>query len=395
MDVCLVIKQRLEELGLEQRELAAAAEVTESYISQLLTGKKLPPEPSRTDIYEKMGKFLKVPGGKLSKLADHQRKEDLKRNLNETPKPLFKEVRELILRKCAPAKEKQIRVIFEKQPFGELERLVTQKLLDVVKRVARDELESETWLHSVARLSGRRYEALRVSILEFMDADAFNVSVENCESFLDPLIESWDIDLATFGMEIVLNRRLIPGYAKKFEFVETELAQTEEEPGLKEFLRHQSVSGDATEEEIGFLKRLKFDGKRPPPLYYYRELQNLRDPLHFRAPRPRPCGKKHGAGHSRKDQSHRCINTWKLTASKNSFSLAAGKRQSSGGQEAEATRTRNKNKDVECFRRPNAGIVHWHSLDRQYMVESCRIFRVAPALLFLRGDSRGISTNHV
>ena len=207
----------------------------------------------------------------------------MNRNLNETPKPLFKEVRELILRKCAPAKEKQIRVIFEKQPFGELERLVTQKLLDVVKRVAKDELESETWLHSVARLSGRSYEALRVSILEFMDAGAFNVSVENCESFLDPLIESWDIDLATFGMEIVLNRRLIPDYTKKFEFVEREAAQTEEEPGLKEFLRHQSVSGDATEEEIEFLKRLRFNGKRPPPLYYYRELQNLRDPLHFRA----------------------------------------------------------------------------------------------------------------
>src|SRR5882762_10709753 len=59
-------------------------------------------------------------------------------------------------------------------------------LLDLVKKVARDELESETWLRSVARLSGRSYEALRVSILEFMDADAFNVSVENCESFLDP-----------------------------------------------------------------------------------------------------------------------------------------------------------------------------------------------------------------
>ena len=283
MDVCLVIKQRLEELGLEQRDLAAAAEVTESYISQLLTGKKLPPEPSRTDIYEKIGKFLKVPSGKLSKLADHQRKEDLKRNLNETPKPLFKEVRELILRKCAPAKEKQIRAIFEKQPFGELERLVTQKLLDVVKRVAKDELESETWLHSVARLSGRSYEALRVSILEFLDADAFNVSVESCVSFLEPLIESWDIDLATFAMEIVLNRRLIPGYAKRFEFVEKELAQTAEEPGLKEFLRHQSVSGDATKEEIEFLKRLGFNGRHPTPLYYYRELQNLRDPLHFRA----------------------------------------------------------------------------------------------------------------
>ena len=283
MDVCLLIKQRLEELGLEQRDLAAAAAVTESYISQLLTGKKLPPAPNRTDIYDKMGKFLKVPGSKLSKLADHQRKEDLKRNLDETPKPLFKEVRELILRKCAPTKEKQIRAIFEKQPFGELERLVTQKLLDVVKRVAKYELKSETWLRSVARLSGRSYEALRVSILEFLDADAFNVSVENCASFLEPLIESWDIDLATFGMEIVLNRRLTPGYAKKFEFVESESAQTEEEPGLKEFLRHQSVSGDATGEEIEFLKKLRFNGRHPTPLYYYRELQNLRDPLHFRA----------------------------------------------------------------------------------------------------------------
>ena len=283
MDVCLVIKQRLEELGLEQRDLAAAAEVTESYISQLLTRKKLPPEPGRTDIYDKIGKLLKLPGGKLAKLADHQRKEVLKRNLDDPPKPLFKEVRELILHKCAPGKEKQVRVIFEKQPFGELERLVTQKLLDVVKRVARDELESETWLRSVARLSGRSYEALRVSILEFLDADAFNMSAENCVSFLNPLIESWDIDLATFGMEIVLNQRLIPGYAKKFEFVESDSAQSKEEPGLKEFLRHQSVSGGATEEEIEFLKKLRFNGRHPTPLYYYRELQNLRDPLHFRA----------------------------------------------------------------------------------------------------------------
>ena len=42
MDVCLATKQRLEELWLEQRDLATA-EVTESYISQLLTRKKLSP----------------------------------------------------------------------------------------------------------------------------------------------------------------------------------------------------------------------------------------------------------------------------------------------------------------------------------------------------------------
>ena len=176
MDVCLVIKQRLEKLGLEQRDLAAAAEVTESYISQLLTRKKLPPAPGRTDIYDKMGKFLKLPSGKLAKLAEHQRKEELKRNLADPPTPLFKEVRELILRKCVPAKEKQIRVIFEKQPFGELERLVTQKLLDVIKKVAKEELNSENWLHLVARLAGRSYEQMRVTLLEFLDTDVFSLS---------------------------------------------------------------------------------------------------------------------------------------------------------------------------------------------------------------------------
>lgn len=281
MDVCLVIKQRLEELGLEQRDLAAAAKVTESYISQLLTGKKLPPEPGRTDIYEKIGKFLKLPSGRLSKLADQQRRDVLKRNLDEPPKPLLKELRELVLRKCATAQEKQIRAIFEKEPFGELERLVTHKLLDVVKTVAKGELESETWLRSVGRLSGRSYESMRVSILEFLDTDIFSVSSENCVSFMDPLVESWDIDLATFSMEIILNRRLIPGYAKTFEFVEREPAGVEEEPGLTDFLR-QSVNGGATVDEIQFLRRLRFKGKHPTPLYYYRELQNLRDPLHFR-----------------------------------------------------------------------------------------------------------------
>ena len=191
----------------------------------------------------------------------------------------------MVLRKCKPDRQKEIRAIFEKQPFGELERLVTQKLLDVVKSVAKEELESENWLRLVARLSDRSYEEMRVAILEFLDTNIFDVSIENCVSFLDPLIESWDINLATFGLEVVLNRRVAPGQPKKFEFVEKEPDPAfVEEPGLKEFLGNPSLSGDATEEEIEFLKRLRFKERRPAPLYYYRELQNLRDPLHFRTP---------------------------------------------------------------------------------------------------------------
>ena len=285
MDVSLVIKHRLQELGLEQRDLASAAQVTESYISQLLTRKKAPPAPNRTDIYDKMGEFLKLPNGELAKLANLQRQEELKRKLADPPTALFKEVRELVLRKCKPDKQNQIRAIFEKQPFGELERLVTQKLLDVVKRVAKEELESENWLRLVGRLSNRSYEEMRVAILEFLDTDIFDVSIENCVTFLDPLIESWEIDLATFGVEIVLNRRVAPGRPKKFEFVEREPEPTfNQEPGLTKFLQDAALSRDATQDEIEFLKKLRFKGKRPTPLYYYRELQNLRDPLHFRTP---------------------------------------------------------------------------------------------------------------
>ena len=283
MDLPLVIRQRLEQLGHEQRDLAVAAQVTESYISQLLTRRKAPPAPERTDIYGKIEEFLKFRSGELTKLAEQQRHEALKRKLADPPAPLFKEVRELVLRKCKPDKQKQIAAIFEKQPFGELELLVTQKLLDVVKKVARRELESENWLRLVAKLSNRSYEEMRVGILEFLDTDIFNVSIENCVSFLDPLIEFWDIDLATFGLEIVLNRRVAPGHPKKFEFVEKDFEPPlEEEPGLREFLQDASLSGGATEHEIAFLKKLRFKERRPTALYYYRELQNLRDPLHFR-----------------------------------------------------------------------------------------------------------------
>src|SRR6266581_4090528 len=158
VDVPFVILHRLEELGLEQQALARAAHVTESYISQLLTRRKAPPAPTRTDIYDRMDKFLKLPSGELAKLAD-------------------------LLRKCNPEKQKHVRAIFERQPFGELERLVTQTLLDVVKRVAKDELENDYWLRMVARLSRRSYEEMRVVVLEFLDTDIFHVSAENCVAF--------------------------------------------------------------------------------------------------------------------------------------------------------------------------------------------------------------------
>src|SRR5438874_11835255 len=220
MDVSQLVQQKLNELGLGQRDLADAAEVSESYISQLLSRKKMPPAPERTDIYDKLGSVLKLPAGKLAGLADVQRRQELSKKIQSPPVPLFKEVRELLLGKCKREKRLPVRAIFEKEPFGELERLITQKLLDVVKALARVELNRENWLRIVARESGRSYKQMRVAVLEFLDADVFNITPDTCISFLDPLIVSWDVDLASFGLEIVLNRKIAPAHLKKFEFVE-------------------------------------------------------------------------------------------------------------------------------------------------------------------------------
>jgi hypothetical protein len=277
-----IIRQRLQELKREQRDLAAAAQVTESYISQLLSRKKAPPATERTDLYDRMDAFLEFPKGHLAAIAQAQRLEELKRKVAEIPAPLFREFRELILTKCKPESRSLVREIFEKQAFGELERLVSQTLLLAAKGVAREGLKNEKWLRRAGKLRHQSREEFRAKIPGFLNTDVFNTSVEQCSNFLGPVIETWDIDLQTFTVEVWLSKPLASARVVRFQYVETgALAGTEEELGFKEFLRDPGMSGDATEEEIAFLKNLKFHLLRPGPLYYYRELQSLRDPLHF------------------------------------------------------------------------------------------------------------------
>ena len=283
MDFATLVRSRLAELGRAQKDLAQAAHVADSYISQLLTRKRPPPAPDRTDIYPKMEAFLRLEPGALGRLAGIERTEELKHRLGQTPEPLFQGFRDLILAKCVAQKRDEVRGVFERHPFGTLERLITQKLLDVVQRIARQELDSEKWIRLVAPVGSRTHEEMRVIVLDFLDADIFQVSRESCVAFMDPLVESWDIDLDSFRFDISLNRRLVVDPQRRFEFVETEPLDDSDEPsGFAEFLDDTRLSGDITEAETRLLRLCRFNGKRPTKLYYHRALQNLRDPLHFR-----------------------------------------------------------------------------------------------------------------
>lgn len=242
MDVALVIRQRLDDLQLDQRDLARAANVTESYVSQILTRKKAAPAPERTDIYDRMDRFLKLPQGELARVAEAHLKEERMRRLGIVA-PLVPALRTLLLRKCAPAEREAVRAIIERQSFGELERLVAQTLLQVAH------LATEV-LHVTPKQLSRLGDA----------------------------IASWEWDPATFALTI----RTTTGEQKRFEYDERGNGGGDHEKGLLEFLRDPLLSGTANPEELAFLKSLRFKDRRPSALYYYRELQNLRDPLHFR-----------------------------------------------------------------------------------------------------------------
>jgi transcriptional regulator with XRE-family HTH domain len=278
-----LVRSRLTALGHGQRELARAVQVTDSYISQLLTRRKAPPGPERTDIYPKMEAFLGLEPGELGRLAEIEREEETKRRLGRKPQPLFQQFRDLLLRKCAPDRLDEVEAAFDARPFGTLERLVSRKMLEVVQGVARRELDNDDWIRLAARVGGQSNEAMRVLVLEFLDTDVFHVSKESCIHFLDPLVESWEVDLESLRLEIRLRDALAADSRRSFAFLETgPLDGAGDEPALAEFLSDPQLNDHATKEEIRLLRLQRFGGRRPNKLYYYRALQNLRDPLHFR-----------------------------------------------------------------------------------------------------------------
>src|SRR5205823_3747043 len=120
-----LLRRRLRELKRTPRELAEAVQVTEDYMADLVSGRRRPPAPGRSDLYAPMTKFLRL-------------------HRNDLP------------------------------------------------TCARAEREGCTYLQA------------RMRLLEFLDADAASLTPRDCDEFLRPRITTWDIDLDTHAMRIVL-----------------------------------------------------------------------------------------------------------------------------------------------------------------------------------------------
>ena len=162
--------------------------------------------------------------------------------------------------------------------------MVARSLLTAVQSVARRELDSEDWLRLAATVGGRSLEQMRVLVLEFLDAEVYDVSNDSCTAFLDPLVESWDIHLDDLRLEITLRRELAADPVRTFAIVgQLSPPPAADSPAaLAEFLGDGALAANVTTEEADLLRAHTFGSRQPTKLYYYRALQNLRDPIHFR-----------------------------------------------------------------------------------------------------------------
>ena len=202
--------------------------------------------------------FLGVPERQLTNLADAERQVKLKLKVLHPPRPLFLQFRSMILRKCANIRRLQVAAIFDREPFGEFERLITQTILDVTKTAIRDELNDPSWVTRFAKLTRQTHEDAQVLILDFLDTDVFHITLDNWVSLLGPLISEWDIDLESFELTIMLNGRFVHSRARNLKYCEARLFdQDEVEFGLTEFLNTPTLSQGITQDELAFFKSLR------------------------------------------------------------------------------------------------------------------------------------------
>jgi hypothetical protein len=194
-----LLRRGLERTKRSSGELAEAVQVSPEYLDDLMTGRRRPPLPVRTDLYERMTTFLRLGRNELAAAALAERQ----RQPATAPPDLKPDVTQLLLDLCEPTTARELRRRRARSRVGEMARL-TQRLLDVVHGSVRRTLEDQIGLRIAAADRGSSYVSLRVRLLLFLDVTPDTLTSADLREFVVPRVRLWDIDLQTDVLRVVL-----------------------------------------------------------------------------------------------------------------------------------------------------------------------------------------------
>ncbi|HXV90748.1 MAG TPA: hypothetical protein VD707_05220 [Gemmatimonadales bacterium] len=198
--VSRLVRRRLKDLQRSPQELAEAVQVPERYITDLLAGRRRPPAPGRTDVYDRMTKFLRLHRNDLPTCARAERE-----GAKASGRRPNARVRELLLSLCGPASVPVVtRRLAASRDAGALEILIAERILEVAQGYVRHQLSDEVGIRVAASREDCTFVEMRMRLLDFLDATPSSLTVDDHEAFVRPRIQRWDIDLETNAMRIVL-----------------------------------------------------------------------------------------------------------------------------------------------------------------------------------------------
>lgn len=194
-----LLRKRLKEINRSTEDLAEAAQVPAHYVADLINGRRRPPLPGRTDIYERMTPFLKLGRNELAQCARAERAGS-EAVCGTEPDPAIG--REL-LALCEPATAQRLTRRRSQDGPAELAQVI-QRLLDVIQGTVRRVLQNEIALRVAAARRSSTYPAMRFRVLEFLDATPDTLTASHLAEFVAPHIGLWDVDLETGVLRVVL-----------------------------------------------------------------------------------------------------------------------------------------------------------------------------------------------
>jgi hypothetical protein len=188
-------------------DLAAALEVPPEYIEEVISGVRQP-VLGRTDIYERMTSFLRFGRNDLANCLPTEGETTTRVNGPGS------QVRQLLLALCETKTAEQLEQRRARHGGVELAGLC-RRLLDIAQGAVRRMLDDTAQLRLAAVACGRSYPAMRLHVLDFLDATPSTVTTGALNEFLAPRIARWDVELETGVLRVVMRtsdrRRMLKG----------------------------------------------------------------------------------------------------------------------------------------------------------------------------------------